>query len=325
MGWTDALVFWSPSQEQTELERLEQRRAWHREMVGWLLYDIGVRVDRAARVIPGLRMRNHVMSCHRTMNALGTISGSVSSSTVCPVLNREAALSSIHDSAVSLGRTWGLSGTKQDLAQQVTQRLATSPRRANPVTRGAPTRVLNQHEVVVAVAETLRSTDFAEREAGLRAASASYTRATVARDAARANVTFWDELNVFSDSPAETALENAEVEMVRLEPVIRDDYLRVNALLNEALAIYPPANAYFSLVTLKAYVLAVRAAVQAVYRGNNNTSYYCRIHQKEAALKALRDWTAQALFVFGPLATNGELIESFVARELQTPRDDGEP
>jgi hypothetical protein len=321
VGWTDALVFWSPSEEKTELERLEQRRAWHREMVSWLMYDTGARVDQAARVIPGLRMRNHVMNCHRTMNALGTISGTVSSSTMCPVLNREAALMAIHDSAVSLGRTWGLSGTKQELAQQVTRYLGSSQARANPVTIGGPSRVLTHHEVVVAVAETLRSTDFAEREARLRAASVSYSRASAARDAAWGRVTWWDELNVFTDSPAEAELEAAKVEMVRLEPVIRDDYTRINEQLDRALSLYPPASAYFSLVTLQAYVLAVRAALYTVYR-NKRTSYYCRIRQKDPALKALRQWTAQALFVFGPLATNGELIESFVASELQTPNDD---
>jgi hypothetical protein len=320
IGWSEKLAFWAPSTEQTALEQLTQRADWHRETVAWLMNDIACRVDWAARHLPLYRLRNAVLHCQHVIRSLDTLGGNVSSGTVCPVLNRDQALAAITGAAKELGRVWGLSGHKQDLAVRVAHHLTTSPPVASPVTVGAPLRVLTYHEVVISVAEALRQTSFVTHEQRLREASALHAQASAARSAAVQQISFWDELNIFTDSPEEEARDRWGAEMSRLARSIRDDYQWANGLLDQALAIYPPAGIYYELGTLQAHVLAVQA-VRRSRSHKHGTTYWCEIENKHPALEALRIWTWNVQTVFGRLPSNGELTEAFIAREL-TPRDE---
>jgi hypothetical protein len=114
----------------------------------------------------------------------------------------------------------------------------------------------------------------------------------------------------------ERALVESEQALAVLEPQIAADFRHVNLLLDRALAAHPHFDSFLHLETVRGWILSVRA-VSSSTPGTRGMHVDYLLANKEYALRAVRDWTARALSLFGPMRSEGELAAWFVATELR--------
>lgn len=316
----DRLAFWSDSPaEQAEAE-LKLRRRWHQEVFTSLAMDALGRVDRISSPHFLAALRDAVLRTSLALHAVSTRLEGGFGSYRAPIPMREPTLASLFAIAVLLGSTWGLTGTKAELAGRVAQFLESASPGPSPFTAlvasGKITRALSAHEVVVGVAEGLRQTPFLELMHTHRAHHFAYEADRAGAVQAETRLDFWERLEIFGKSPNRRMVEALEARAALDWASASQTYAQLNDLLDRALAPYPPAQIYFELSDVRAAFERIRSEVRTRGYGRNK-QYYAVLFGKAESLWALRLWTRRAVVVFGRLPSSGEVLEHFATRALE--------
>jgi hypothetical protein len=315
----ERLVFWRESEPQKRQEELEASARWHSSLLDAMGFDAVGRVAQAGSYQPLLAFHALLVAAQGAVRAITTYSGSSSTSKSCPTLGKEEAMAAVDRLVAHLAACYGMRGDRDQLIADVAQRLR-SPARAAAFPRG---RALDHAALVDGLAEVLRPTELLTLVDRVAHARQRYDQSSHASQAAASQVTFWDTVNVFSDSDAERLRDHYSAEAVALWASLHTDIARVNQLVDAALPNYPPADAYYALLRVRAIVgvvHAVQRSTTTTHRSGNSTytttRYYCELVGRNEALRALERWTMIAVRVFGTVPSASELLERWVAREL---------
>lgn len=325
VGWLDRVVFWSDSDAQQARDRVEARLTWHRSCIEGIANEALGRVQQAASAQPLLGMHTLLVNAHRAIAAVHTSGGRSSTPRNCPAIGLEEAVGAIDALVAHLSRHYGAEGTRDQLVADVLSRLR-FPDGAPPPTG----RLLTHLQVVDGVAPRLRHTPFAALAQRIVQVRSEHAQAQSAAAQAAAQVSMWDRINIFSDSPAEQQRDEQTARAAAAWQMVSQDLAAANALLDEALRWYPPGAAYYALLEVRASV----AHIHAVNRrhtttrrvGNNTTTetyYTCQLVGRDPAVAALTHWAKQAACVWGPMPSASDLLERWIARDFTGRADAG--
>ncbi len=311
-------------------DRRRRRAEWQRSSVFWMLQDAHQRLAHTLRgnfrfeLWRAIRdARAAILAISTDMSSkggplttedafVGMMGGTTASGPRAFHLSVQEVLARLRGLADLLQVTWGLPLDMDtliaDVAAQI-PRLSSAPSFGPPPLGGA----LSYPELTLVLARSLAGTRFVASAEAYRAAAATFQRARAEAARAGERVTLWDKLNLVTDSPAER--ERDDWKKLRNEQgdaaMVLIDELRTEML--KALAVYPPALAYFALGRVCAAVLAVR--IEARRGGKYSSSRYEILGHGEAH-HALAEWTAHAISVFGPILTPGDWLAESVCRTL---------
>ena len=322
IGWSDRLAVWSQSEDKFAEARLRERETWHRTMFHWVCSQGTHIVDGACRQSPRHALGLGLVAAHQAWSRISTQEGTSSSPMTCPAYGKREMLNALDYARSCIEHGFGPRGDRDYLVQAIVAHLHRAPV-ASPVHRGAPARVLGWEEIVAAIAESLRPHGFLPLHQRVTALRSEYAHLSHDALRARAAVSLWDKLNVFTDTPAEKLRDELQARTQQTFQALQRDESQANSLLNHALWVYPPAAIYYEVFR----VVDAASAIQAVRHRGTSTSkvgnttvtrtyYYCRLHGKEAAGQALQQWTRNVIHCFGYIPSPSELMARWVGREL---------
>jgi hypothetical protein len=313
LGSSAARAFWAAAPMQVSVDDLAARTHWHRAVAFGVADAALATVGRTASTLGIVRLRDRIVQAQVAIKAIRLVSqlpGATGQLHGLP-----DALAAVDALGAELASTWGARGEKSAFAYDVVRHLSTSPPVPPPAHPGEPLRPLSYREIVITAGEALRGSDFVAIEARLRRAGDEARHADVALQASAAGVTSWDTLNFVARSSAEEQVEAWNERLRALAGSMAADLAAAEHLLDSALAAYPPAALYFELGAV--HVRASRiAAVLRAHSSGEVMAYTMEVVGKGPALDALAAWTRKALWVFGAMPSNGEILERLVAREL---------
>jgi hypothetical protein len=318
VGLLERVAFWSDSESEAERDQVVARQAWHRALLEALGLEAQKRITHAASAQPQLGIHALLVDAHRLVQAVHTLGGSSGSPRHCPAIGRDEAVAAVDSLNEHLSRHYGPEGTRDHLVDQLAARLqrpdAQLPKQG---------RILRHDEMIDALASLLRGTAFPGLVERVRHTRAQHRELSHASEAAAAQVSFWDKLNVFSDTDAEKQRDQYGGQAQAALGAMQADMAAANALLDEALAWYPPAQAYYALHHTRAWVAAIRAESRrhttTTRTGNTTTTrtyYTCELVGRDAAARSLAQWTLLAMRVFGALPSASDILERWVVHDL---------
>lgn len=215
-----------------------------------------------------------------------------------------------------LGRATQLSGTKLALANHVAARLS-EPARANPF-RGEK-RLLPVELVARGVAETLRErsgTQFVELVRDYVSLTEMHGEQLQRSARASLAVTGWDEVNIFTKSPAEQERDEANTYAGKILLRAQQSFRQIHAELSGALGAYPPGAVFYGLSEVRVIAEQLHSRARKVGYGKH-ARWEPYLLGREPFLGALQHWTAGMMQVFGVLWSPGEILERYATRNLQ--------
>ena len=298
IGWTDRLAIWTESDDKYDQARLNERKAWHETMYQWMSHQCVRVVDQAAWSSPRHALGMGVVAAHQALAAVQTREGRSRSAIHCPALGQQEALKALDYTRSCIERGFGPCGDWNHLVQALVAHLR-QPAVPSPVRPGRPSRVLSWDEIVVAVAEAMRPMAFLPIYDHLVATRSEYGHLAADAQQARLAVGFWDKVNIFTDTPAEKRRDQLDERSRDVYATLQRDTRIVDDMLRRGLAVYPPAAVYydlFSVITAVRAIRAVRHTGTSTTKVGNSTIhhryYYCRLHGKAEATRALTLWDA---------------------------------
>jgi hypothetical protein len=136
-------------------------------------------------------------------------------------------------------------------------------------------------------------------------------------DAFAKQVSFWDEVNVFSDTDAERHRDGWLAHAAELRETSASAWARMNRLLDEALESQPALALYEWVVSARVAVSKIHArSEKGTVQRTKQTFYRCVLRGRSEALSSLEELAQRALKLLGPLPTPSDALEAWVRREL---------
>ncbi len=303
----DRAIFWSNSEEQQESSVLISRIAHYKKQLQetWDLLLEQAR-DAGSEQAP-LVIRDWTINASRHVYAIGTASP-------CSVNHhRNDAVAGLQQLKVVMSQAYGLRGTRQSFMTDIANQLAApASRRIDPtVFRRRP-----YEEIVLLVSQPLRGTNYREEFARFSQLSHTWNRLQMAEKNVKGRISFWDWVNIFSETEAEQEHEQLRGQMKSLSKDMGKLSIQVNKRFDRALALYPPAQLYYMID-------GVIAALQKIYakmvtrtytdsKGRTRTKRTCELYGKAHATKVLKQWNKTLLHGFGALPSYHDCLELWV-------------
>jgi hypothetical protein len=249
-----------------------------------------------ASELPPLHIRDQIIAATLQTASITTAGG-------CTVSQHRAqAMQHLRYLRDYLAHHYGTRGTRQQFMADLSAVLA-QPAAAQQ----DPTdfRARSYGEILQLVAAPLRGSDFREDFLQLSQLTRAWNKASSGAADARERISFWDWINVFSDSQAQQEHKAHKARKAQLEPQLQARSLQVNQQLDRALSLYPPAQIYYMidgvLDALKS-IYARRVTVTTTdSKGKVRTRTECRLYGKQAAVQTMRRWNAHLVHGFGAL------------------------
>ena len=309
VSWLDHAAFWSDSQAQRDLHDSKERAAVHRGALEQCWQQLMAMARHASAEQAPLLIRDRTVATSLNLRAITT------QSSPCRVSDhRNRALAALSEMRAAFTRAYGITGDRQNFMADVAHALAQPPRaqrQAGPFARRTPP------EIVHMVADQLRQTSFRLDFLACQKATAGWQQQQTRQKEAKANISFWDWVNVFSDTDAEKAKKDAARNIKALNKDIQALSQRTNALLDQALVVYPPAQLYLMIDGVHHAIGRIYAKmVTRTYRdskGRTRTRRTCSLFNKTPAVNAMDRWNATLLQTFGHLPSSHECLEWWVS------------
>lgn len=308
VSWFDRAVFWDDSDAQAQARLVKRRRAFHQKALeeGWAeLVEIAA---TASREQAPLLVRDLSVNCALHISAITTASG-------CTVSHhRNEALNLMSHVAQVLGDAYGLRGDRSTFMHHVAIALGRPARQQYElqVFRSRP-----YEDVVELVAQPLRGTQFAVEYAGFSEASHEWNEHKQKEKALGEQISFWDWVNFFSDTPEEAQRKEVRAQLKGLEADFQARSQRVNAQFDHALDHYPPARLYYRTNAVSEALRRIYARwVTRTYtdsKGRTRTTRTCELYGKATAAKAMQQWNLDLVRSFGALPDVHECLERWVS------------
>ncbi|MGE3633643.1 MAG: hypothetical protein AB7P00_27325, partial [Sandaracinaceae bacterium] len=323
IGWLERLEAWSDGPHEAEVARLGQRLKWHRELAGMRASQALELVGQYAMSDPRHRLGQALVVAHGWLDAVTTPGGRSSSPRSCPVINHDAAISSMQHALRTLTDGFGGIADRDWLIQQICLRIERSN---GPIRSRAPEagESLSENEVVDRLAAALQPTDFVRLVREIEARRPAESQARQHASAMDQQVSFFDRLNVFTDSPTERARDEAKSAADAHGAAIAQMAPQLEALLRHAVALHPPTYAaQFGVGVLSAtraiHAVSVRRTTTTGSGKHRRTKtyYVCQLRGKQAATDALARWSAHLYERVGPFSSVGDFMEEWIASELR--------
>ncbi len=304
----DRVNFDDTEDQRTEAQ-LHARRQWLDKAThaGW--EDLLQTARQAGASIPPLALRDWAVASSLHLQAVHTDKGSTSSPRTCTVYGRQEVYQALDAIAQLLQQTWDLRGDRQELIAALQRRLQ------HPLPQQPPQRPRTWDDTLDLLASRLLGTPFFDDAAQIDRLAPQLHAAQSELTATRGRITFWDKLNVFTDTPDERRRDELEDALNQLNAQLRPHVERLNATLEAALNAWPPAALYFSVGQVHTAVAAIRAVCQSytVTTGSGNsrrteTRYRCVLYGLGHAFAQQRAWNARYVALFGPQPGYNELL-----------------
>lgn len=309
IGLLDRAAFWSNSAPELQLRRLKARQRLHQDAFDECWQQLMAAARLAGREQAPLLIRDLTASASLNLRAITT------SSSPCRVSHhRDTTLTELGKLHEVFNWGYGLEGNRQTLMAQVAQRLKQG---AVPTPTDFAFRRREHAEIVDLIAHRLVGTQFSDEFLRLNDATRAWHEATQDEEDARQKVSFWDWVNVFSETDAERDRAEARSRKNNLRAQITHDSQALNAAFDLALAAYPPAQ-LFCLID------GVSAAVRAIYaklmtrtttdsKGRTRTRTSCELFNKKPAVNAMNRWNQTLINTYGHLPDYHECLVHWVA------------
>lgn len=332
----DRAVFWSDTEAEATEEELERRESWNARQIEREWSDLLDAAHRAGAAQPELRLRDTAVEALGHLHDVHTDSGTRSTPRDCDVYGRQPVYDALGEIREILKDEYGLRGDRQTLMEDVVERMKATTKKGAPSPStpedGGPFEPLEYDAVVEAVAARLPSPDqFMEVFEKVTDLSSRKRELETELQRADSSVSFWDEINVFSETPAEQRRSEVRNLIATVDDKLGIDAREMNAQFEEALRAYPPARLYYMLDGVVGAVRAIRAVCRSrtVTRGTGDdretdTEYYCDLEGLDDAIWKLRSWNARFVDVFGDLPEYRDLLVRWVEEDVPDPATGGE-
>ena len=308
ISWLDRAMFWDDSDAEAQSRLVARRRAFHKEALATTWTELVEVAATASREQTPLLVRDLSVNCALHIKAIGTSGG-------CTVNHhRGEALELIEHVRTALGQAYGLQGDRSTFMHHVAQSLDSPPMRTYEpeVFRARP-----YAEVVELVAQPLRNTNFKDEYAQFAQVSQVWNARKTEEKALGEQISFWDWVNFFSDTPEEARRKEVRTEIKGLKADFQRRSSAVNAQFDHALDYYPPARLYYR-------TQAVAEALRRIYskwvtrtytdsKGRTRTTRTCELYGKSAAVSAMQGWNADLVRSFGTLPDVHDCLERWVS------------
>lgn len=319
IGWLDRAAFWSSSADEAAEDALAERASFHALVLQHRAVSALGIVEGAAAQHALLDLGRSLATAHLTTPAIATLGGSSGTSRHCPVFRREEVVAALDRAVARLCARYGTTADRGALVNAVCDHL----RRAGGPLRPPEGAPQSPAEVALLLASRLQGTPFLETVETLAWAQPAASEARGQAAAAASAVSFWDKLNVFSDSPEEQRRDALRDEAAVRDQLVRDRHAAFRALYRDALRVHPPSLLADEALDVRAAFEAIRAVSERRTRttkvGNTTTTttyYVCVLHGRAVAQSMLGAWAARVIAVLGPIPCAGDLLDEWVAGEL---------
>jgi hypothetical protein len=311
VSWADKLAMWSNSPDEEMVFRARARRRWHERALAGEWDALLSTAQEAAMEQAPLRIRELAISAARNLKAVGTTSP-------CAVNEyRGKTLESLGVLRQSIGAAYGMHGSRSDLMGAVAARLGEGENPEAPPLEEGAMRGLSYADVVEMAAAALAQTNYRDQYLVLTREMGAYDQAKSRVTAVKKDISFWDMVNVFTDTKEERERDDLKREMREKSLAIKSRSVKVNELFDAALAHYPPAVLYCRLGAVEVAVSSIYAKlVTRTYtdsKGRTRTSTSCNLYNKNRAVDQLAGWNAEMVAVFGRLPDVHECLQRWVS------------
>ena len=325
--WLDRLAFWSDTDEEVVEESLQKRLEAHQQA---LAYYGG----RALAQIRTIALEHHPLvglgcalpQAVRATDSICTAGGRSSSPRSCPTINKVETLSWLGRLGSTLERYFGVAEGRARWVSDICRRLKKA---SSPIAAPTPEELTSYSQVIELLAAKLQPTDFVALVYQAWQASKQQRHANHEAKQAGERVSFWDKVNVLSDTEDEKLRDAWEARASERGAEHADADAEMNRLLEEAMRLHPALRLYETLAAVKRAVAAIyarserrtvthetRNAKGKVTSRRTETYYVCAIYGQSAAERAMNQWSESVLDVFGPLPTPSDALEAWIVREL---------
>lgn len=323
--FADRVAFWSDSEDEATKRKLEGRALENGAQLDAYGRSGRHLVERFAAGHPRLGLGQALTALGAAAQSLRTEPGSSSGPMSCPAHGKAEALAAVAHAEERLHRHYGTTSDRNEWVRHIVALLQRPPQ-LDPESAAPPARY---EEAIVLAAERLRSTPFLGLLSKIQELRGQRAEAGHKGEQAADAVSFWDKVNVFSDSEAEKQRDAWKERGAELDGARAELTNRATALLENAVSIFPPMILHERLNMTKAALNRVHAQSERRTRthttrdskGNvistrTETYYVCVLYGADAARAAATDVCARTLATFGALPNAGALVEWWVLREL---------
>ncbi len=325
--WLDRLAFWSDTADEIRKDNLDSRAVVHGE--GLARHGSAALGEVAAAALthhPLVGLGQALAYALETTEAIQTAGGRSSSPRHCPTTNKAEAQRWLERLEQTMVRFFAVAGSRGQWVDDICRRIGQATGPIRPPERDELTAY---PAVIELAAAQLQSTNFVALAAHAWQMREQLTEATRAREAAAGRVSFWDKVNVFSDTEDERLRDVWQARAREVRGSLGNAESEMNRLLDAALAAHPPLLLYEALLEVGRAVAAIRAQSERrtvthtqrnskghVISRRTETYYVCVLYGQSEAEARLRRWADRALEVFGPLPTASDALEAWITREL---------
>lgn len=308
LSWADRATFWSTSEESHHATDLADRAAWHTRVLRQVEAQAVRLIEQARRGDPQVVLHEVIARAHAALLAVRTHHTSADHMPV--IVGCPEALHALRQLAACFAPMYGLKGDRSYLVNAILRRLS-----GPTVARPHLGQVLSFPQVVDALAFHLQGTEFASLAPRIGAAVVERERLRSQFREAHLAVGVWDQINIFTDSDAEERRDDLGTRLQSVGAHIAAEIQQANVFLEGALATYPPASLYYGIPRLMHRIAQIPA-------GGHNSRGDVRygapsIKLKKPAVDALNHWTVCAIRFIGDLPTPSEVLEQYVAQDLE--------
>jgi len=316
---------WFSSQE----DPVEARTRWHRALAFAMLDQAEATIASARSGMFALDFRAALAAAAGRFIAISVVSKRAPIRLTCALRGQHETIEALAEARRLLVGAWGDPGDRMALIQELhaTLRPGTWVGRSHSV--GQAPRALSRRELVAVLADQLCQTPFLAVAEILASANHEWMEASRLATDASSRVTLWDRLNVVTDSEAEITKKSQGAVADRAYREGRAAFARVDALLEQALAAYPPAAVVHRLDEVTRSVSGLHAIkVKQMPRRPWNipeledqllAPYACEMWGTELARDAFSRLATAAVHAFGMMLSDTEILADHCERALDAP------
>ena len=318
----DILNVFQQSPEQQAQVGLSERRSWHAEVLLTLTAAAPGYVHQHARHYLPLELHRIVCGLHDAAIALRArlVDYSPHSFGLSHPKATVDFLGTLHNAlsvlSNTLGRRTGLSGSAIQLADRVAAALRAGDG-GSPFPRTF--NLLHYDRLVRCLAFTFRSqsgTRFAEQVERYGALIAYAQQNASRSQQADAEVSLFDRINVFTDSPAERERDHTAAASKQQLWEAQQLFSSIHQELDVALRAYPPGRAFFSIAAMRIAAERIHAVAVNTSAMGSHRNWRAVLVGREQFLSAFYQWNFETMRDFCAMVSPAQVLERYTLRSL---------
>lgn len=304
-----------------------EREELYEDHVGWMSRH----AEQALHLVDRVAYRHHgALALAATLAHASHLAPTIHTPTgrrsTCPAVNKDETLEALSEVASVLRRFFHVRGERDRWMKDAAERIYLAE---GPIHAPEVRQITSYAEVITLLSAHLRTTEFL----WLHRTVAELTDERVALEQevgeASNSISFWDKVDVLSDSHAETRRKVARAKLRGVERKLAERTPELDALFDAARDLYPPLRIAEGVSRVRERVEAIHTTASKSTKpntyvddngmqrqGHAETYLTCRIDGVEEAVEELGHLRRLIVDLLGPLPTRSDALEAWIRREL---------